>query len=121
MTALQGKQLIAGAFVARGSRTFNAQDPATGQALAPAFFEATVEEADAALQAAAQSFAELRTRPGRQLAQALGAIAEEIEALGPALIETAHAETGLPVARLEGERTRTVNQTRAFAAMVAEG
>ena len=49
------------------------------------------------------------------------AIADEIVALGDALIERAHAETGLPVARLQGERGRTVGQLRLFARVVRDG
>src|SRR5690606_17428680 len=41
--------------------------------------------------------------------------------LGDALIERAMAETGLPRARLEGERGRTVNQLRMFAADARQG
>lgn len=51
----------------------------------------------------------------------LRAIAEEIEALGDGLIATANQETNLPEARLQGERMRTVNQLRAFAALVESG
>jgi 2,5-dioxopentanoate dehydrogenase len=48
-------------------------------------------------------------------------VAVEIEAIGNALIETAMIETGLPRARLEGERGRTAGQLRMFAAEVRDG
>ena len=51
----------------------------------------------------------------------LEAIAQEIMNIGDALIERAMAESGLPRARLEGERGRTVGQLRLFAAVVREG
>src|SRR5437588_1000168 len=51
----------------------------------------------------------------------LNAIADEIEALGDALINKAVEETALPAARITGERARTTGQIRMFAAMVAEG
>ena len=51
----------------------------------------------------------------------LEAIAEQIAALGDALIERAMAETGLPRARLEGERGRTIGQLRLFASVLREG
>ncbi|MEX2502448.1 MAG: aldehyde dehydrogenase (NADP(+)), partial [Trueperaceae bacterium] len=51
----------------------------------------------------------------------LEAIAEQIEALGPALIERASAESGLPTGRIEGERGRTTGQLRMFAALIREG
>jgi len=51
----------------------------------------------------------------------LETIANEIEALGDALINKASEETNLPAARLSGERARTTMQLRMFAAMVREG
>lgn len=45
----------------------------------------------------------------------LETIADEIMNLGSALIERAHLESGLPLARLEGERGRTMTQLRLFA------
>src|SRR5690606_28540093 len=48
-------------------------------------------------------------------------IASEIEALGDELLQRAHAETGLPMARLTGERARTTGQLRLFAQLVREG
>src|SRR3546814_5281023 len=51
----------------------------------------------------------------------LEAIAEEIVAIGDALIERAMLESGLPRARLEGERGRTAGQLRLFASVVREG
>jgi NADP-dependent aldehyde dehydrogenase len=41
--------------------------------------------------------------------------------LGPTLIERAMQETGLPQARLEGERGRTCTQLRLFAKVVRDG
>ena len=51
----------------------------------------------------------------------LETIANEIEALGDALINKASEETNLPALRLTGERARTTMQFRMFAAMVREG
>lgn len=56
-----------------------------------------------------------------QRAQLLRSIAEEIEALGDELLETASRESHLPLARLTGERGRTCNQLRLFADVVEEG
>jgi NADP-dependent aldehyde dehydrogenase len=41
--------------------------------------------------------------------------------IGPLLLERAGAESGLPPARLEGERGRTCNQLRLFAKVVRDG
>jgi NADP-dependent aldehyde dehydrogenase len=51
----------------------------------------------------------------------LDTIANEMEALGDELLETAHHETNLPIVRFQGERARTCNQLRAFASHIREG
>nr|WP_244501871.1 aldehyde dehydrogenase (NADP(+)) [Stappia sp. ES.058] len=51
----------------------------------------------------------------------LEAIADEIEARGEEITRTAAAETGLPDARLEGERGRTTGQLRLFARLIEAG
>jgi 2,5-dioxopentanoate dehydrogenase len=49
------------------------------------------------------------------------AIADEIEALDDELIQTAHAESALPLARLQGEKGRTIHQWRSYANAVKTG
>ncbi|MBS1166804.1 MAG: aldehyde dehydrogenase [Proteobacteria bacterium] len=51
----------------------------------------------------------------------LEAIADEIEARAPTITEIAAQETGLPTARLDGERGRTTGQLRLFAAHIRQG
>ena len=117
---LTGENLIAGAG-ARGTAVFRAVDPSTGAALEPEFHEGDAALADRALAAAEAAFpAYARTTAGERAAF-LRAVAEELLAAGDALLERAQAETGLPRARLEGERGRTVNQLRLFADHVEEG
>ena len=53
--------------------------------------------------------------------QALQEALPQIEALGDALIDRAVAETGLPKARIQGERGRTCTQLRTFARTVRAG
>lgn len=48
-------------------------------------------------------------------------IADNIEALGDALLNIANKETNLPLARLQGERGRTCFQLRMFATMLRKG
>ena len=48
-------------------------------------------------------------------------IADEILALGDDLIKRGMEETGLPEARLTGERGRTVGQLKLFASLLREG
>ncbi|MBB6611571.1 aldehyde dehydrogenase (NADP(+)) [Pontibacter sp. Tf4] len=70
---------------------------------------------------AAQAFEVYKKTTPAQRAQLLRTIAEEIEALGDTLLETASRESNLPLARLTGERGRTCNQLRLFADVVEEG
>jgi 2,5-dioxopentanoate dehydrogenase len=55
------------------------------------------------------------------LARFLERVGERIVAAGDELISTCANETSLSVDRLSGERTRTVNQLKMFAALVREG
>ncbi|MBC3806592.1 aldehyde dehydrogenase (NADP(+)) [Undibacterium seohonense] len=101
--------------------TIKAINPATNSEFEPAFGLATKEDVDQACQLAAATFDSYRETTPEQRATFLEKIAENILALGNTLIERAHQETGLPVARLEGERGRTMNQLRLFAKVVRDG
>src|SRR5687767_5659458 len=107
---LHGGNLVGGTVSKTGARTFRGADPSAGQELEPVFHEATEEEVDRALTAAAAAFPRYRQQPAETIARFLEAIAAEIEALGDALIARAKAETALPEARLTGERGRTCSQ-----------
>lgn len=98
------------------SETFFAINPATGERLAPAFSVATAQDVDEACEIAWRAFDSFRQTSTTARATFLETIAEQILALGDALLDRAHAETGLPLARLTGERARTVGQLRLFAA-----
>ncbi|MFN3820451.1 aldehyde dehydrogenase (NADP(+)) [Blastomonas sp.] len=118
---LTGEFFIAGE--RRGSgEVFRAYDPAAGATIDDiGFFISTeqhVAEACAAGHDAAIPYADL---PIEIRAAFLDAIASNIEALGDALIERACRETGLPVARITGERGRTCGQLRLFAREVRDG
>ncbi|HSV80608.1 MAG TPA: aldehyde dehydrogenase family protein, partial [Ramlibacter sp.] len=119
-------QLTGELVIGRGRRpgiagAFQGVDPATGAPLAPAFAAASPEEVDLACGLAAEAFDAYRTTTGAQRADFLEAIASGIEALGDALVVRAMAETGLPRARLEGERGRTAGQLRLFAEVARSG
>ncbi|MDO8327306.1 MAG: aldehyde dehydrogenase (NADP(+)) [Cypionkella sp.] len=114
---LTGKHLIAGNWVA-GETTF-LSSPATGEALAfsvgtPAHVDAAVRGAEAAY----PSFSAL-TREAR--AAFLEKIADEIDLRGAEVTAIGVSETGLPAARLEGERGRTTGQLRLFASHIRKG
>lgn len=118
---LHGKSLIAGAPLADSSRTFHAVSPLSGDRLEPAFHEVGEAEVDRALVLAEEAFAVFGRASAEARAALLEKIGAEIMALGDALLERAHLETGLPLARLTGERGRTVGQLGLFAALVREG
>jgi NADP-dependent aldehyde dehydrogenase len=98
-----------------------ATNPATGERLEPVFEEATSEDIDRAVRAAEAAFEPYAALPAERRAAFLRAIGDEILAEGDALLERTEAETGLPRARLEGERGRTVSQLRMFAQLLDEG
>ncbi|MFN0119476.1 MAG: aldehyde dehydrogenase (NADP(+)) [Blastocatellia bacterium] len=118
---MHGKQLIGNSLSSENTQTFQAFDPAAGQALPTAFHEATTSEINRACELAACAFTAYRATTGEQRAAFLDRIADEFLALGDELIQRANAETGLPIDRLTGERGRTMNQLRAFAALIREG
>jgi NADP-dependent aldehyde dehydrogenase len=119
-------QMITGAILIGRSElhtgsSYTAINPATGEAMEPAFTTAglpEVERACALADEAAISFAELNPETR---AVFLETIADQIMGIGDQLIERAMAETGLPRARLEGERGRTTGQLRLFAQVLREG
>jgi NADP-dependent aldehyde dehydrogenase len=117
---ITGATLI-GAEERTGGTTFDAINPATGAAIAPPIREATEADVAEASSLAADAFPAFRDLDPEDRARFLETIADEIVAIGDALIERAMAESGLPRARLEGERGRTTGQLRHFAAVLREG
>ncbi|MBK3803975.1 aldehyde dehydrogenase family protein, partial [Azospirillum brasilense] len=118
---LTGMMLI-GAESHRGRNgEIHAIDPSTGAALEPAFGGGGAVEVDRACQLAWDAFDRFRETAPEDRAVFLEAVARNILDLGDELIVRAMAESGLPRARLEGERGRTVGQLRLFAAVVREG
>ena len=119
--SLTGQHFIAGERVANGTSKFFGIDPSTGDELPTEFHDATTAEIDSAVQAAQSAFFELQKVSGEKLAELLELIATKIEEAGDTLLDRAHAETALPMGRLQGERGRTCNQTRIFAQMARDG
>ncbi len=117
---LDGSSLIGGQSV-RGEDLFQAVDPSTGQLIAPEFAGVGADEVARACSLADEAFHGYRETDPEVRARFLETIADNIEAIGDALIERAMAESGLPRARLEGERGRTCSQLRLFASVVRSG
>ena len=118
---IEGKQVIGFESSADGNESFQSVNPALGTKLDQHFYKATPGEVDKAVEKAAVAFQVYRKKSGKEKADFLESIATEIMALGDELIDMCCTETALPKARIEGERMRTVNQLKLFAAMLREG
>lgn len=118
---ITGKHIIGFEQIAGGNSFFYAVNPATGSKSDCRFYNVTTEEIDYAVTKAVSAFVVYRKKSGEEKAAFLECIAAEITALGDELINCCTTETALPKARLEGERTRTINQAKLFAALLKEG
>jgi 2,5-dioxopentanoate dehydrogenase len=113
---LTGKHLIAGEWIG-AAQTFQSS-PAKGSART--FSAGTPGHADAACEAAEAAFPAYANTTRSARASLLNRIADEIEARGADITEIGTQETGLPAARLEGERGRTTMQLRLFASHILQ-
>jgi 2,5-dioxopentanoate dehydrogenase len=118
---VSGDLLIGSECVRSKERSFRAVNPASNVPLEPAFSFATSADVETACVLAWAAFHAYSDMPLERRARFLEAIATNIVELGDILIERAMAETGLPRARLEGERARTVGQLKLFADVVRAG
>ncbi|MEH3117291.1 MAG: aldehyde dehydrogenase (NADP(+)) [Methylorubrum populi] len=119
--ALVEGSILIGAEEMRAAETFRGVEAATGAPLEPAFAAAGPAEVGRACALAEAAFPRFSETEPALRARFLDAVAEAIADLGPDLIARAQAETGLPQARLEGERARTLGQLRQFAGLVRSG
>ncbi len=101
--------------------TFSAANPTTGESIEPPFFVSEAAHVERACELAWQAFDPYRQVSAETRATFLETIAETILAAGDELLERAHAESGLPLARLTGERARTMGQLRLFADELRKG
>lgn len=116
-----GEMLIGSRAVRGANGSVKAVNPATGAAMEPAFGGATPDDLERACALAWQAFDSYRETSLEARAVFLETIAANILELGDALVERCIEESGLPRARIEGERGRTVGQLRMFAALVRSG
>lgn len=117
---MQGLSFIAGGRGDKFGAPIHGVNPSTGEQLQPAFYEATVAELDHACAAAAQAFETFGRTSGAARAKLLSEIAGRLEN-NDEVVARGQLETGLPQARLQGERARTCGQLRLFAALLEEG
>lgn len=118
---ITGEILIGASTLSGTEEPFHAINPATGETLEPVFHSSSSADVARACELAEAAFDTFRATSPEQRASFLEAIATQIEALGDALIERAHAESALPIARLQGERGRTTGQLRLFATVLRAG
>jgi len=119
---ITGAMLIGRDAVRGAEQPLHAFNPITGSDIAePVFGMGAATDVELACELARQAFDPYRQLPFTVRAEFLERIAAGIEALGDVLIQRAHEESGLPKARLEGERGRTVGQLKLFAAIVRSG
>ncbi|TPE46902.1 aldehyde dehydrogenase (NADP(+)) [Amaricoccus solimangrovi] len=112
-----GRHLIAGDWV--GSDETFRSEPASGPA--HDFSAGSPALVDRACEAAEEAFWSYGYSARADRAAFLEAIADEIDARAAAITEIGTQETGLPAARLEGERGRTTGQLRLFASHIRAG
>ncbi|MAX15930.1 MAG: aldehyde dehydrogenase (NADP(+)) [Sphingobium sp.] len=113
--------ILIGASERTGGQPFHAINPATGEKGDVAFSSAMPADVEQATKLADEAFESFSTLSPDARATFLESVADNIMGIGDLLIETAMAESGLPRARLEGERGRTVGQLRLFASYVRLG
>ena len=116
-----GEMIIGRSAVIGKEGTMKAVDPSRNVEIEPAFGLAGAADLQRACELADAAFDVYRATGLEARAKFLETIADRIMDLGPTLIERAMQETGLPQARLEGERGRTCNQLRLFAKVVRDG
>jgi 2,5-dioxopentanoate dehydrogenase len=117
----QELQIIGFDYSGTGNETFYSYNPGKQSNNEYQFYKATADEVNLAAIKAAQAFQQYSKKSGIEKANFLTAIADEIINTGDELVSVCCNETGLPAARIEGERMRTVNQLKMFAALVKEG
>ncbi|MCW4628897.1 MULTISPECIES: aldehyde dehydrogenase family protein [Marinomonas] len=114
---LTGQHFIAGKWV-KGDATFSSE-PSSGSS--HEFAVGRVADVNAAVEAAEAAFETFGYSSREERAAFLNAIADEIDVLGDQITEIGVQETGLPAARLQGERGRTTGQLRLFAERILSG
>ena len=118
---LKGYNLIGLQESSEGKKTLASFSTHTKNTLPEKFAIATGDEVDKAVATAVAAFSVYKNKSAEERALFLEAIADEIINLGNPLIQRATLESGLPEARLTGERARTVAQLRLFATILREG
>ncbi|WP_325892658.1 aldehyde dehydrogenase (NADP(+)) [Grimontia sp. NTOU-MAR1] len=119
--SVKGVMFISGQDVFGQTGQLYSMNPATSLPIEPLFAGASPEQAMLACTEADKAFESYRQTSPKQRAAFLRTIAENIMSLGDELLERGTLETGLPIARLTGERGRTCAQLNLFADVLENG
>ena len=120
-STLSGLSLIGGGSAGDHGECFHAINPANGVRLEPEFHAATQPEIEQAARLAEDAFTVFSAISGCARADLLRAIADELTVAAERIISRANLETGLPIARLQGEMARTTGQMKLFGDVLQEG
>ena len=112
MFEVSGHNYIAGSRSAQGTSTLQSFDASSGEALPYRFHSATVEEVNAAAEAAATAYPTFRHLSAERRAEFLDAVAAELDALDDTFIALVCRETALPAGRIQGEQAHLPAGTR---------
>ena len=118
---ITGKNFIGNVLSSTGTVKFKTFNPQTNAENENIFSEASNVEINKAVELASEAFKIYRFISGIKKSDFLNEIANEIEALGEALLQVFCAESGLSESRAVGERGRAIFQLRTFANLVKEG
>lgn len=118
---IQGNNRVGLSPSAKGNQFLKSFSTVTQNELPEKFSIAADEEVNETIEKASAAFRVYKNKTDNEKATFLETIGEEILALGDELIERAMLESGLPKARLTGERGRTVGQLKLFAELLKEG
>ena len=118
---ITGEALIGGRSVRGAGAAFNGYNAASQAALPQPFAGVSLDQVALACELAGAAFDTFRNIDDHARADLLDTIGAGILALGDVLVEQAVLETGLPRARIEGERGRTIGQLGLFARLLRDG
>lgn len=118
---ITGKQLINGDWVDGDGGLYVATNPTTGEILDPPISIASQAQVELAVNAAHMAYLEYRHVSLQKRSAFLRTCANEIMALGDALLTQVTAETGYSTARAQSERGRVCQQLNMFADYIIKG
>ena len=118
---LSGVSLIGERTARPQGEAFYGINPTNGAKLSGAFYSAGGGDIATAADLATHAFLTFAAISGQERAEFLRRVANGLAAEKEAIIERAHLETGLPLARFEGEMGRTTGQLKLFAEVLEEG